>query len=101
MTEIVFMSYARSDADRVRPVVNYLSEQGLPVWWDEDIEPGVRFRDAIYDVLAKASCVIVIWTHMSVASNFVRAEADQALQRGVLIPVLFDTDARIPLPFAE
>ena len=101
MTGIVFMSYARSDVDRVRPLVDFLYEQGLSVWWDEDIEPGVRFRDAIYDVLEKASCAIVVWTHTSVGRDFVRSEADRALQRGVLIPVVLDAGAKVPLPFTE
>jgi sugar-specific transcriptional regulator TrmB len=101
MTGIVFMSYARTNVDRVRPLVDYLSEQGISVWWDKDIEPGERFRDAIFHVLEKASCVIVVWTHASVSSDFVRSEADRALQRGVLIPVLLDKTTKIPLPFTE
>jgi hypothetical protein len=101
MSGIVFMSYARNDVDRVRPLVDYLWEQGLSVWWDEDIEPGVRFRDAIHDVLEKASCAIVVWTHTSVTRDFVRSEADRAVQRGVLVPVLLDAEAKIPLPFTE
>jgi hypothetical protein len=81
--------------------VDDLTEQGASVWWDEDIEPGVRFRDAISHLLEKAACVIVVWTHTSVTRDFVRSEADRALQRGVLIPVLLDAEAKVPPPFTE
>jgi hypothetical protein len=101
MDGIIFISYARSDTDRVRRLVDYLSGQGLSVWWDEDLAPGVRFRDAIYSVLEKSSCVIVVWTRDSVTRDFVRSEADSALRRGVLVPVLLDADARVPLGFTE
>jgi hypothetical protein len=98
---LVFISYARVDAERVRRLVDYLSEQGISVWWDEEIEPGQRFRDAIYYVLEKANCVIVVWTRTSVQQDFVRSEADHAYKRGVLVPVLLDTDAQIPQPFEQ
>jgi hypothetical protein len=101
MNGLVFMSYARTDAERVRPLVDFLSNEGIPVWWDKAIEPGQRFRDAIYDVLEKASCVIVAWSHDSVQRDWVRAEAGQALERGALIPVLLDRDTKVPLPFTE
>jgi hypothetical protein len=100
MSGLVFMSYARKDADRVRPLVDLLvdllSSKGIAVWWDNDIEPGERFRDAIDNVLEKSSCVVVIWTKISVESDWVRSEADEPMKRGVLIPVLLDADLKIP-----
>jgi TIR domain len=101
MSGLVFMSYARDDADRVRPLVDLLSSDGIAVWWDADIQPGERFRDAIDGVLAKASCVVVVWTKTSVERDWVRSEADGAMKRGVLIPVLLDADSKIPRPFTE
>lgn len=101
MSGLVFMSYARNDADRVRSLVDLLSSEGIDVWWDNKIEPGERFRDAIYYVLEKASCVVVVWTKTSVVRDWVRSEAERAMKRGVLIPVLLDADSKIPLPFTE
>jgi hypothetical protein len=101
MDGLVFMSYAREDVDRVRALVDFFSNQSLSVWWDRDIEPGQRFRNVIGDVLEKSSCAVVVWTRTSVNSDFVRSEADRAQKRGVLVPVLFDGDAEIPLGFTE
>ena len=36
----IFISYARYDRARVRPLVTALKQQGWEVWWDEDIVPG-------------------------------------------------------------
>ena len=102
MSGLIFMSYARKDADRVRPLVDLLSiEEGIAVWWDKDIEPGERFRDVIDDVLEKASCVVVVWTKASIKSDWVRSEVDSPMKRGVLILVLLDADLKIPRPFTE
>ena len=35
----VFISYKKSDADRVRPLVENLRAADLDVWWDEGIQP--------------------------------------------------------------
>jgi|GEM_PF-2247190 len=100
-TSFVFVSYDRDDADRVEPLVNFLYDNGIPVWWDKNIEPGSPFRQAIEEHLSQSTCIIVVWTQTSVASTFVHAEADTGFQRGVLIPIKLDTDAHVPLPFNE
>ena len=43
-----------------------------------------------------AKCVLVVWTPTSVASRWVRGEAREAADRGILVPVRFD-DARLPM----
>jgi tetratricopeptide (TPR) repeat protein len=48
----------------------------------------------------QARCVIVIWSVTSTNSDWVRAEAAEGLERGVLVPVLFD-DVRPPLLFRQ
>ncbi len=54
----------------------------------------------IAEALAGARCVMVVWSRESVASSWVREEADEGLKRGVLIPVLID-DVRPPLGFGR
>jgi TolB-like protein/Tfp pilus assembly protein PilF len=92
----VFVSYARVDKARVAPIVAAIEAQGWTVWWDPEIAAGQQFDDQIEAQLAAARCVLVVWTPTSVASRWVRGEAREAADRGILVPVRFD-DARLPM----
>ncbi len=94
----VFISYAREDRARVRALADACSAHGWSVWWDREIKAGKRFAQVIADALAGARCVVVVWSRSSVASDWVREEAEEGRRRGILIPVLID-DARPPLGF--
>ena len=96
----IFVSYARADRDRIRPLVQVLEKQGWSVWWDPGIQPGDEFRAVIERELNAARCVVVIWSQTSVGRNFVIDEANEGLKRGVLIPVLFD-EVEMPLGFRQ
>lgn len=96
----VFVSYAHNDRDRVRPLVEALKTAGLSVWWDTEIEVGSKWRDVIRDRLEHAKSVCVVWSTKSTERAFVREEAQHALKRGILIPVLLD-DTTPPLGFGE
>lgn len=85
----VFVSYARFDRVRVEPLVRALESQGYSVWWDPEIAAGQEFDDLIAKELAQAGCVVVVWTEASVDSRWVRGEARDAADRGLLVPVRF------------
>jgi adenylate cyclase len=85
----VFLSYARSDRARVEPLVRAIEAKGFSVWWDPQIAAGQEFDELIAQELQRASCVLVVWTETSVASRWVRGEARDAADRGVLLPVRF------------
>ena len=86
----IFISYASEDFSRVRLLADALSDYGWSVWWDRQIPAGKTFDQLIADALADAQCVVVVWSRHSVASSWVREEADEGRKRGVLIPVLID-----------
>jgi adenylate cyclase len=92
----VFVSYARSDKARVAPLVAAIEARGWTVWWDPEISPGQEFDRQIAAELAIASAVLVVWTANSVESRWVRGEAREGAERGILVPVRFD-DARLPI----
>jgi len=89
MSEI-FVSYARSDRERVAKLVHALEAEGLQVWWDRDITYGQSFHKVIEQALTAATCVIVVWTRESVGSEWVLNEASDARKRDRLVPVLLD-----------
>ena len=96
----VFISYASPDRERARLLADGLEQQGLSVWWDREIQPGRPFDDAIEEALNSALCVIVLWSHASVKSDWVKAEAGEAAEKRVLVPALIDR-TRIPLRFRQ
>lgn len=86
----IFISYSRSDRDRVSTIAQFLVSRGYSVWWDRDIETGADFADAIHRELEAATSIIVAWSAASVASRWVRDEADEGLRNQKLLPVLID-----------
>lgn len=96
----VFLSYAREDADRVRPLAAALEKLGHTVWWDEQVAGGDQFTHAIQDALDKADVVIVAWSKSSVRSAWVRDEAAHGRDSGKLVPVTIDGSLP-PLGFRE
>jgi len=92
----VFVSYARSDKARVAPLVAAIEAQGWTVWWDPDIAAGQEFDRQISAALKAAAAVLVVWTPNSVESRWVRGEARDAADRGVLVPVRFAA-AELPI----
>jgi adenylate cyclase len=92
----VFVSYARSDKSRVAPLVAAIEAQGWSVWWDPEIATGQEFDRQIAAELKVATAVLVVWTPSSVESRWVRGEAREAADRGILVPVRFD-GASLPI----
>jgi formylglycine-generating enzyme required for sulfatase activity len=94
----IFISYSSEDRDKAKAIAEALKRQGFSVWWDRSIPPGKTFDAVIEEALDAANCVIVLWSHTSVSSDWVKTEAAEGKQRGILIPVLID-DVKIPLEF--
>ena len=95
----IFISYAREDQDKVKPLAKALEAHGREVWWDAKIRSGEAFDRIIEKAIAKARCVIVVWSSKSVNSDWVRAEAGDGLERDILISVAIDVAVRPPLRF--
>ncbi|GKS57477.1 hypothetical protein YTPLAS18_10040 [Nitrospira sp.] len=94
----IFVSYANQDRPWVQRFAMALAQQKWSIWWDREIPTGQPFDEVIQRELYAAKCVIVVWSQYSVASDWVKGEADKAKKRKVLLPVCIDgTDA--PLGF--
>lgn len=94
----IFVSYARSDRERVAPMIAALQAPGWRVFWDHDIPPGWTWDEYIGAKLEDARVVLAIWSRESVRSEFVRTEASRARRRRVLVPVRID-DIEPPVEF--
>jgi hypothetical protein len=96
----VFVSYKSEDRHRARMLAEALERRGWPVWWDRDIQAGQAFRRVIAQALSDAVCMVVLWTDLSVESDWVQEEAQEAKARGILIPAILD-EVRPPLGFGQ
>jgi formylglycine-generating enzyme required for sulfatase activity len=100
----IFISYAREDRHVAERLAHLLEEQVLDgqkrweVFWDREILPGAAFVDVIAAELKAARHVIALWSRNSVESRWVRDEAQEGLDRNVLVPVLIEAVAP-PLGF--
>lgn len=94
----IFLSYASEDRERVRSLVDALESEGWKVWWDRELAAGPRFDEQIEAALSAARCVMVVWSEHSIRSSWCRDEAQDGLDRCILVPVRID-DVRPPLGF--
>ena len=66
---------------------------------DNRVSAGRHFDREIEDALAASRCVVVLWSLASVQSDWVRAEAEAARVRRVVVPVRLER-CRLPVIFS-
>jgi hypothetical protein len=94
----IFISYATEDRASAKALAEVLEVRGWSVWWDRKIPLGRAFDNVIEEAISAARCLIVLWSRISVVSEWVRSEAAEGKRRGILVPVFLETvDA--PLAF--
>jgi tetratricopeptide (TPR) repeat protein len=96
----VFLSYAREDAGKARPIALALEKAGHTVWWDPHVRGGAQFSKVIEKALKAADAVVVLWSEHSVESPWVRDEAAVGRDSGRLVPVSLD-GTEPPLGFRQ
>lgn len=94
----IFISYASEDRAYAKQLAESLAHHGWSIWWDRKIPFGKSFDQVIEEQITEARCLIVLWSAHSVASDWVKNEAREGKERGILIPVLIE-EAKIPLEF--
>lgn len=92
----IFVSYAREDFELAKQVVDALANHGHSVWWDKRLTPSRGFDQLIEEEIQKADHVVVLWTQASVKSEWVRNEANYAIDK--LVPARFE-EVSLPIAF--
>lgn len=92
----IFISYKREEQPTAKKLAAALERYGWSVWWDPHLRVGEHFDDVIEGALQEAKCVIVLWSRQSVASRYIRDEANYALSMDKLVPVAIE---EVVLPF--
>ena len=91
----VFLSYASRDREKARALAQFLEARSYSVFWDRTIPPGKSFDEVIEGALREARAVIVLWSPAAVASDWVKAEAEEGATRNQLVPAMIEM---VPLP---
>ena len=97
---LLFVSYSRTDLERARAVIELLDQSGFEVWWDGRLEGGENYLQTTEAALENCACVVVLWSATSVASHWVRDEAQRGRERGCLVPLTID-GTMAPLGFRQ
>ena len=92
----VFISYAHQDATMAENLAARLGKERWSVFWDREIPVGMTWDDIVEKALDGAKCVVVLWSSASRNSEWVRIEANEGAERGILAPALLE-DVKIPL----
>lgn len=96
----VFISYSRNDVRSAVIIKDIIERHGYSAWHDESIKKDEEWRYQIEAQLEISKCIIVIWTEDSVASKWVREEAQYALDAQKYIGITFDA-LKPPIGFRE
>ena len=96
----VFVSYARPDEPHAKRVADALREQGYRVWRDDELPAHRAYAEVIEERLKSAQAVVVLWSAGAAKSQWVRAEADVARSRGILVQAALDGTVP-PIPFNQ
>lgn len=96
----VFVSYAHDDRPKVAVIAAALEAEGFDVWWDGLIEGGAPFSKAISAALEASTTVLVVWSKLSIESDWVLDEAAHGRDHRKLIPVTID-GVQPPLGFRQ
>ena len=94
----VFLSYSRADIESAARLKKLISNEGIDVFWDQDLLYGSDFRLITRDRLEGAACILVLWSKSSIKSDWVPSEAEEGRKRRTLIEVILE-DCTPPLPF--
>jgi hypothetical protein len=92
----IFVSYAHADKDAVLPIVRALVAEGYRVWYDRGIQAGSSFPDYIADHVYGCSCLLMLASRSSLASDWCKNEVNYALDLGRPILPVYLEDVELP-----
>lgn len=81
----IFISYAKEERHLTAQLAAQLTSAAYSVWWDTELLAGHKFREVIDRELRDCMAAIIVWSPISINSDWVRSEADEAYRSGKLI----------------
>lgn len=97
MTQI-FISYARTNEDNAKKIIQALQQRGYDIWYDGFIHGGKHWTKELEQQLRGSSLVLLILTQQSIQSDWVRNEILVAQDEDIpIIPLRFDNFEPLPM----
>jgi pimeloyl-ACP methyl ester carboxylesterase len=93
----IFVCYAHDDAAAVYPELAWLHSQGVNIWYDEGISPGVEWSEELGHAIEDASHILFMVTNGSAGSRHCRDEIRFALNRDKPVVALYLEPAALPV----
>jgi hypothetical protein len=93
----VFLSYSRTDAERVQPMLDELRRHGYHVFFDlQSIDPGQKWKKRLERSIRASRTLVLCWSEHARGSDYITFEYSSAEALGKPVyPWLLD---RTPLP---
>lgn len=89
MTASVFISYSRKDGTYVDALAAHLKGNGVPVWYDFEVDTGDVFATKIQRAIDDCVAFVLVATPSSVSSTWVQREFRRAVRLGKpVLPLL-------------
>ena len=79
----LFVSYCHKDEDVVLPVLRFLQEEGVRLWYDTGIAPGTEWPEVIANHLDRSSVFLAFLSSKSQESHNCRKEFNFALMKNM------------------
>lgn len=95
----IFVSYKKEDHEQAQRVVAALHAEGYSTWWDDRLAPAEHWDEKIEREINSASAVLVLWTPLSVKSQWVRSEAEYGKKYNKLVPATL-SECELPIAFS-
>lgn len=92
----IFISYAHSDIDRVRPYLKILKKKGYEFWYDDSIKTGTEWQGVIATNLKNCSCFLAFISNASISSDYCLREINYATSRKKPMAVIMLDDVMLP-----
>lgn len=92
-----FVTHARGDHARVKPILKILQARGFPLWLESMLAPGEMWEDHIREALRQARGLLVFLSAQGLESPSIREQLKtiQAGQHDYILPILLEP---IPMP---
>jgi hypothetical protein len=92
----VFVSYAHKDSSVVYPELVWLKDSGFRIWYDEGIEAGTEWTEALATAIRQAKLCLYFVTKNSVQSQNCRNEVNFAVQHELPLLVVYLEETELP-----
>ena len=92
----IFVSYAHKDSALVFPELVALKAKGYRIWYDEGIDPGNEWPEAIANALVGCAYFVVYITPNAVTSRNVRNEINFGLNKGLPFLAIHLVETQLP-----